>query len=459
VIDNYINNGLYDILHITKSSSVQKDFTSYFFSQKFQDTYQNNKQNLSLTVPYDGIPITFGGSNESQDAWLIRQQNQQALSWNFSRQTFEEVYIQRADDSARQNVVQMMQVCFGGNGRVLQVVMDNNGHSVQIQYSYGIVDKNDPLPILVGFVCSTGLACDSTNATYSGQPLITAGQTFSFLWNDNTTVHGSVSLNTSRGSVTSTLDRMIYAPQAILSFNSTHPGYLDAGPVSKVFYPFAVGGQSCNRQPCLPDGKWQAWYTAGTLQAPEINGGAFLRNPQAVCNDPFSSLEQLAFQDANGNILQGASQGPVVTATFREWSNGCTATLSAEQWVLRPLADLVNVLTVTFTNNNMLVVSVPTGATNASLQLSVNNKPITFAVGIDPSDAPQIKLLKTDPTAAVTVYTYIANQSVPSTVVNLLLSRPVRNVNGDSAAAFSLRKKVESQKKGIYILDSPALVG
>jgi|GEM_PF-4158160 len=53
VIEDYINNGLYDILHITKTSSLQQDFAAYFFSQDFQNTYRNNQNNLSVT---DGSP-------------------------------------------------------------------------------------------------------------------------------------------------------------------------------------------------------------------------------------------------------------------------------------------------------------------------------------------------------------------------------------------------------------------
>lgn len=425
-LDEYVRNGLYNTLHIKKTSSLQQDFASYFFSSDFESRYHNNAAGASATIPFKGIPVTFGGSSETQDAWEIRKENQNASLWSFNQQVFEEIYEQVADDQARQVWLEGLQVCYGGTGRVIGILTAMDGRSAQIRYSYYLIDQSDPIPVIINFQCSPSIDCDTLNKTYAGQTLVVAGEVFTFLWKDNSSLDGSVTMNTSRGaSSTTQLQRTIYAPTAILTYSSTHQELQSVGRKVSSFSASGVGGMECNRQPCSPDGKWEAWDTAFVFQAPDIGKGAILRNANIAGQTQFcvfSSLQQLAFADSGGNVLPGAQEGPAIKAVVRVWSWGCQEELSGEEFLLKDITDQ-NTKDIPF-SSNLLVISIPKSATDARLQLSINNKPVTFKLGESPSDFPQIKLVTKTETPAEFVYTYSAQQATPNKNKFLLPDSP-----------------------------------
>lgn len=54
---------IYDKTHIQKSDNFTQSFASWFFSDDFKTQVTSDKSGLSITIPFEGVPVTFGGND------------------------------------------------------------------------------------------------------------------------------------------------------------------------------------------------------------------------------------------------------------------------------------------------------------------------------------------------------------------------------------------------------------
>ena len=70
--DDILKKGIFDTYHYQMTEQSAESFKQWFFSTDFEKEIKNNSTNLSVTVPIEGFPVTFGGSHETSDAWEKR---------------------------------------------------------------------------------------------------------------------------------------------------------------------------------------------------------------------------------------------------------------------------------------------------------------------------------------------------------------------------------------------------
>lgn len=91
-----LNPNLKTISWIGSSASNDIDLKSSFCSSTFEATYHHDKQGLSATVPIYDVPVTFGGSSDSEANWQKWAQFCGDSSAHFSPAATQSFYLEYA---------------------------------------------------------------------------------------------------------------------------------------------------------------------------------------------------------------------------------------------------------------------------------------------------------------------------------------------------------------------------
>lgn len=217
--DKYLN-VIYNYLHIVKRTNLKQDFKEWFFSQKFEDEYKNNNTNLSVTIPIYGVPVTFGGSNESSDAWTKRDSVSRITSFQIDYSTYESIFSKSATGDSRQKWLDCVKLCYQNSGLnpVKISVVSSNDQSITVNYSY-VYSTGASIPVIINF---TGNGVDlSSTRSYQGQIMNTNGTAITLPWNNRGETSASISMNTTRGTAsTDIIEKPLPAVQIQYSYSS-----------------------------------------------------------------------------------------------------------------------------------------------------------------------------------------------------------------------------------------------
>lgn len=226
VCNQYLDK-LYDVISIQKSADFKESFKSWFFSQSFFNEVKNNKAGLSITVPIYGVPVTFGGSYESNDAWQKWEQNMNSTQWDFSKITKENIFTQIATDQSREIWLQCVKsVCASQNERFHIETSTNNDKVIfTVSYNANMIDGKPP--VYESFECN-GFDCSNATKLYKGKQMKKTGQAITIKWLNKDIAEGSLILNTSKGSSTVVnINRKINLKEGVLVVIKDYSGNLD----------------------------------------------------------------------------------------------------------------------------------------------------------------------------------------------------------------------------------------
>ncbi|MBI3137325.1 MAG: hypothetical protein HYZ15_01935 [Sphingobacteriales bacterium] len=93
--DKLLQGGLYSFTSMTNTGSFNQDLRTYFLSEKFKSDMKSGKWGGSITVPIEGVPVTFG-MDYSEDKYQefrekILSVTQLSISSNFYQTTFSSI--------------------------------------------------------------------------------------------------------------------------------------------------------------------------------------------------------------------------------------------------------------------------------------------------------------------------------------------------------------------------------
>lgn len=195
--DNYLN-VIYNKVSIKRDIDFKTAFESWFFSDAFEKEVKNKDFGASVTVPLEGVPVTFGGNYESKDAWEKWRSNKGSTKWDFSKITRETFFSEIATDQSREIWLQCIKYTCATQLQILPVFTESLPDKAIYKFSYN-ANVLENAPRYESFVCVGGLDCSFANTTYKGKPLKRNGEAIPFIWLEGQS-KGGVILNTSKGS-------------------------------------------------------------------------------------------------------------------------------------------------------------------------------------------------------------------------------------------------------------------
>lgn len=295
---------IYDRVSIQKSEDFRESFKSWFFSKSFYNEIKGNKLGLSVTVPLEGIPVTFGGDYESNNAWEKREENMNSTNWDFSKISKEIIFTQVATAQSRDVWLQCVKAICGSQNERFHIESTVSDQEVLFTISYNANVIDGAPPVYESFVCN-GLDCSSVTEELKGKPMKKAGEALKVKWLNQGVTEGSLVINTSRGSSKIyTVNRNLKLQEGFLAVVKESMGNLDnekdlvkIGSVSEIKF-IPGGSEDYNTV-------WPTKFSA----APEQT----LRNFQYEC------LNELSWPCGWYKIDGEQRNGREVSVTTRTW--------------------------------------------------------------------------------------------------------------------------------------------
>jgi hypothetical protein len=404
--DKYLD-FIYDYSHILKSDDFKQSFSSYFFDSTFEQQVKNNKTGLSFTVPLSGIPVTFGGNNESADAWQKRTANMGSTKWDFSNVTKEDFDYKMATTESREVWLHCIQ-SFNPNKFTSSYIATNESVLCNFAYDANLLDK---APVYSSFTCMGGLSCTLANVKYKGKKMKKGtGESIKFKWANNGEATGVVTLNTSEGSITIKVVRDIQANMATLSYISSRLGDMNhPNEITKIqsvppFQIVAIGVHNTKSN----DSKTPCEYTSHDGWCGKVNRIDFTApsqtvymNFQAPCTEIGRTDHACAFKE----VLSTTTNGPTVGFTVAVWCPSANFLVSYDIYELKIINSIVSDSVPIV--NNLFTVAIPKDCFNPSIRVSrSNNQSFTFDSNHIPAT---INLVTTTEDGNKTKYTFKLN--------------------------------------------------
>jgi len=213
---------IYDKVSIKKEGDFKANFETWFFSDDFEKEVKDNKVGLSITLPIEGVPVTFGGNYESPDAWQTRKINKGSTKWDFSKVTKSTVFTEIATTESRLEWYNCIAACPQTPLPVSVSSGDDDAAILTFKYNS---DYFDSPPKILGFAVTGGLSATTANHDYKNQLMTRGGIAIVFSWKDETSTSGTIIMNTTRGStVPITITRAPKANEAVITFTMARLG-------------------------------------------------------------------------------------------------------------------------------------------------------------------------------------------------------------------------------------------
>lgn len=212
---------IYDKVSINRSVDFRIAFETWFLSDSFEKEVKGNNIGLEITVPLIGevIPVTFGGSYESKDAWEKWNKNRSSTKWDFSSVSKEKIYTQVATPESREIWLQ----CIKATCSNLQFSVDAKSGENGAIYTFAYNPKLfEAAPIYQSFESIGGLSVTSANKKFKGKLMKKSGEAIVFPWKSREETEGGIILNTNKGaSVLIMVSKKAQAQQVSLTYIST----------------------------------------------------------------------------------------------------------------------------------------------------------------------------------------------------------------------------------------------
>jgi len=366
---------IYDVTHIKKNDNFNASFKSWFFSEDFKKDVQNSNTGLSVTIPIDGVPITFGGNHESAGAWETYNKNMNSTKWDFSKVSEEEIFKKVATTDSRQTWLAC--IYSSCNTRFpLRYTQQTSDVIVTFGYDANLIDGE---PIITGFTCGGGLDCSVANKLYKNKKLQKgAGQSAKFKWKPNDEDEGSITLNTTKGSsITLGFKRSIPANQAVAVYTTMKMGdsSLSSESVLETKYTGSTVIMGFPNHGVRPVPGWLELDPTGQWCA--------MLTPIRVGPSPQHYFRNFRFDYSPGawyDVKDSQKDGPVVGVTYRCWGPTPTVSYTCDVYKAIPIYHRDTVAVPVASNH--FSISIPKSAITPLITVyQTNSKSFTF----DPS--------------------------------------------------------------------------
>nr|WP_157536389.1 hypothetical protein [Mucilaginibacter sp. L294] len=194
--DKYLD-VIYDKISLSKTQDISASFASWFFDDNFEKEVRNNADGFSITVPFEGVPFTFGGSHETNDVWEKRRINKGSTKWDFSKISKSSLFTQIATDDARKTWLQCIKYSCSNELFPFEVVSNQSEAIITFKYNANFLSS---APTYQEFVCSSGLDGTEANRKFKNKPMKKLGEAVKFKWLNDDATEATIILNTSKGS-------------------------------------------------------------------------------------------------------------------------------------------------------------------------------------------------------------------------------------------------------------------
>ena len=183
-----LRDGVYRQFSYQAGDVSVESLREWFFSDEFESYYRSGKSTFGFTIPFEGMPITLGGGDETEGAWDVRKQNEGSTEWDFRHVTWVRVLRQeeatavlRAWGECQQEALATIS---GGISRIhLTPTTMDDAVSLEVKFEYC---TGCPVPVILGFSATPGVQLAAATDSFTSTP-IDDGKVFNFPWSEQGT--------------------------------------------------------------------------------------------------------------------------------------------------------------------------------------------------------------------------------------------------------------------------------
>jgi hypothetical protein len=399
--DNLVTNAMYSTFGMTRASSLSTDFERLFRSDEFEQKIKSSSGSLSISVPFEGVPVQFGAGAQFDSNWEKWRSTRDDSRWRLDQATFESMFQQVVPPEAYAAYVSVVESC---NNTVRLV-----GRNVRLELTssrddvmgtvYEIPETAGTSPVIISVTCSASIQCAAAQSALVGKIAHSGGLSFSASWVGEATA-GFIAVNTSRGSTGSISVRR--EPEAVrtltLTYSTASTVTEDIGPYSATVTVSNAGGNPLCR--ATSDRAWwcsdgdNKWTANIETHLADAGPGRMLTGIDARCiSGPCPWTPGRPLRISYWDVLPGRntyshpqqqgghnSSRPARYAlvTLKQWAGPTqwqvTGTVRGSREVLEAHRQDYNV-----PSSGDLRVAVPAGARNVLIQAASEGRVVSFA--------------------------------------------------------------------------------
>jgi hypothetical protein len=368
--DDILKQGVFKTLNYQVGDISQESLRTWFFSDDFESRYRNNNTSASITIPLEGIPVTFGGSHASQDAWEKRTIQENASKWDLSKLSWQKVLQQEEATEVIRAWTTCIQAHIASQDRqpnrlLLQTQELSDVVTLSVRYQHV---PGAPVPVIFDFQTSGGLNATQALASLTFTELA-EGQDFQFPWVGNADI-AVITVRSSIGDKSITARRPANGRALVAYFVPEGEAwdYSEDRRSETITTDDRHNEEADDQQPTSPDGKWWASDKAVELSVgpKEKIGNAFPLHVGGPGTHHFTTLDY-------------SNERRTVRLFLRAWTHPVSYLIVAPILSLRvPMVPK----TATFeVRNGRLQIDVPKDYKDAKLQVVVGSATFDASLG------------------------------------------------------------------------------